>query len=193
MTATIRTAQPGDVFVLLEPNIEEANEVRRRQMELQAALGGRISEPLHLTCQRFEVTDERRFDHVLETLKSTLQELPAFALTANGYIPLFSRFRQTYILKWYVQETPALRHLGALLESTLITARAIPYFRYSAGWIATLITALEGLPDLPDDHRLSRNDFPFHLFTARHVLVTRLRSGREFETIMRFPLAEGDL
>jgi len=193
MTATIRTAQPGDVFVLLTPDPDEALDVRRRQLALQATLGGRVSAPVHLTSQRFEVPDDQPLSEVLEALQTALQTLPAFALTATSFIPLFSRFRQTYILKWCTQESPALRQLGALLESTLVTTRATPHFRYSAGWIATLITALEGLPGLPDDSRLDMVEFPHHLFVARHVLVTRLRAQREFETILRFSLAEGEV
>lgn len=188
MKASIRTAQSGDVFVLLTPAHNDDYEVRRRQRALQATLGGRITEPAHLTCQRFEVPDDQELTTVLAALKAALQPLPAIPLTATGFIPFFSRFRQNNILKWSIQEQPTLRQLGALLESTLVQARATPHFRYSAGWVATLITALEGLPDMPDDSKLDTTHFPYDLFVARDVLVTQLQEHREFETIMRFPL-----
>lgn len=193
MIGTLRSAQAGDLFVLLTPSADEANELRQRQQALQAVAGGQINDPAHLTCQRFSLKRGLPVAQVLTLIERTIRPLPAFPLTAIGLFPMFSRFRQGHVLKWRVQDTPELRNAGTTLEGSLMTLGITPHFPYTSGWVSTLVTALVSVDESNDERVLDPEPFPHHLFVARRALVTRLERDQDFEVLQEFELADRQL
>ena len=190
MIGTLRSAQEGDLFVLLAPAQAEANELHQRQQALQAVVGGQINDPAHLTCQRFGLKRGQPVDHVLTLLERTIRPLQSFPLTAIGLFPMFSRFREAHVLKWRVQYTPELRNAGTTIEGALMTLGITPHFLYTSGWVSTLVTALVSVDESEDERILDPEPFPHHLFVARRALVTRLERDQQFEVLQEFELAD---
>jgi hypothetical protein len=58
---------------------------------------------------------------------------------------------------------------------------------YDPGWSPTLVTALQETHTGPLNGQLRKLNFPYLLFTANRVLITRLAASEEFETLAEFP------
>ena len=70
MKQSPRVARPGDVCILLEPDVNEIPRLRWLQRELQTSFGGRMQERVHFTCQRFELPDAGQLPPVVKQFVS---------------------------------------------------------------------------------------------------------------------------
>lgn len=189
ITLPARPGQSGDYCLLLEPSDPfEIALLRQRQEMLQLRLGGHIVDPVHLTCQRFELQDECYLDNLLDHLFEIRSFLQFCPLTAIATVPLYSQFRNLHLFKWAVQRTPMLERLCTHLESVLDIEGVTPL--YPPGWVSLLVTALEGIEGPIIHHHSQPLLQPFYLFTPGFVSLSRLNSsnGSEFdyELITRF-------
>jgi hypothetical protein len=178
-----RIARPGDVCVLLEPAEDEIADLRQRQAALQARFGGRPQERVHLTCQRFELQDERLQTDLIRLLRSGLAVVRPFPIVAVSLVQLEHPFWRSRLLRWRIQPSDDLRRLGRIVERALGAVGIRPHFSSASGWEPTLLTALDGIPEV--DLERYRDDilFPHHLFTARRVVLSRIRGYRQFEIL----------
>jgi hypothetical protein len=84
-------------------------------------------------------------------------------------------------LRWGIALTPAVHTFGSMLERVLAASGAMQL--YIAGWQPTMATALEGIDDISfDPNQLSPEPFPYELFVARRVLITRILGGENYQT-----------
>ncbi len=175
-----RPSIPGDICILLESDDPaEINAMQQRQSDLQQIYDGRAVLPVHQTCQRLEVDSSQALDGLVERLHAFCQRVPVSlsTLTAAALTPLYSNYRQGYILKWDTQDTQELatdehqRRFAAALEHA-IQGEGVTML-YPAGWVSTLITALEGIftPEQEEPRLLEQ---PYPLFTPRLLSVSRL-------------------
>jgi len=184
-TSRPRIARPGDVCVLVEPAEDEITGLRQRQAALQARFGGRPHERVHLTCQRFELQDEHPLPDLIRLLRSGLVVVRPFSLVAVSLVQLESPFWRSRLLRWCIQSSDDLRRLGRIVERTLAAVDIAPHFSLASGWV----TALDGIPEVDLERNLDDIPFPHHLFTARRVVLSRIRGYRQFEILetIRFP------
>jgi hypothetical protein len=178
-----RIARPGDVCVLLEPAEGEIAGLRQRQAALQARFGGRPHERVHLTCQRFELQDERPLPDLIRLLRSGLVVVRPFSIVAVSLVQLEHPFWRSRLLRWCIQSSDDLRRLGRIVERTLAAVGIAPHFSLASGWEPTLLTALDGIPEVDLERNLDDIPFPHHLFTARRVVLSRIRGHRQFEIL----------
>jgi hypothetical protein len=189
MSGEIRTAEPGDVCVLLIPSQDEAERLGRLQASLQLIFGGVPHKLVHLTCQRFEMADDHPLPQVIQHLQVGLSTVSPVSIIADSVVHFESRFWQSSLLRWRIDATDEVRRLATAIEDGLVAARTPPHFPRDSGWVPTLVTALEGVTPRGDpDHQLSRNLFPVHLFTGRWVVLSRILAQREFELLWAMQL-----
>jgi hypothetical protein len=182
-----RPAEPGDYCILLTP-AQDANleRLRRHQMDLQMLFGGRLPEPTHLTCNRFEVPGKKNLDLLQKNLLHRLSKIAPFTLKPIAYIPQYSPLRFAHILKWQVEEDHNLRNLHSLIEDALDASGSTSM--YPRGWLSTLVTALEEVQPIKlDPHTIS---IPLcdPLFTVGEVLITHIRGKNDFQPVAWIPL-----
>ena len=200
-----RRARPGDVCVLLEPAEDEIPSLRQLQMSLQTLFGGRPHERVHLTCQRFELREERLWPDIVQHLRTHLAAIQPFPITADSLVLFESRFWQSRLLRWRIQVTPDVRRFTRLVENGLVAAHVAPprllrpvtgssvgtlHFSPPSGWVPTLVTALEAIPRANLDRHLSEIAFPQHLFTGRQVVVSKIIGERQFDILETIQLAD---
>lgn len=183
----VRIGQPGDITLLLEPvDPAEIERLQQYQLTLQKLYGGRLMKPVHLTCQRFVLTDEQHYPALVELLKNLGGQFQPSTLQANGVQPFYSRFRQENILKWEIIPDSFVESFSARLEQLLQTPWTASM--YSPGWVSTLVTALEGNNPEPSQPPEELIKFPHPLFTPGTLTLSKLLGPTEFEIMDKIPL-----
>jgi len=183
----LRIGQPGDITLLLEPvDPAEIEAMRKHQSALRKLYGGQLMEPVHLTCQRFILTDEKRYPALVTMLKALIEKYEPFTLQAQGLLPFYSEYRQVHLLKWEVFLDPRLVSFSAQLEHLLET----PWITslYTPGWISTLVTALVDINPEPAQPLEGLPSFPHPLFTPGILTISKLQRPSEFEIMDQIPL-----
>ena len=182
----VRPAQVGDICVLLEPtDAQEINQLRQRQVALQARFGGVPIEHVHLTCQRFACQDKGLLGAFVQNLSRALEPLEPFPLTAIALKTRHVSFRQTNILKWEIQVTQDLKGFVARVEQALMAAGIAPLYR--SGFVSSQVTALKDVPE-PGPGDLAAEVFPQHLFAADRVVLSRIHGPNAFEILFEMRL-----
>jgi 2'-5' RNA ligase len=179
------SAQPGDLFVLLEPDDAGRAMVRARQEALRARHGGRLQGHIHLTCQRFSVADERPLEPIVARLQAVLSAHGPIPVLMADLIAFRSPFWQTRLLRWQIEPIPALVALRETIDRTLRDLDIAPHHPS----IDFHITAVEEV----DEHLNAATDLaaeaPPILFVARQVVLSRLRQGLDFDLLAIIDLA----
>ena len=190
----VRPAKEDDICILVYTNDSKENELLRSSQEiLQTILGGRIVSPVHLTSHRFEIPNDEIFKLLVQNLTDLLESFHSFSITALSYVPLYSAFRDVNLLKWRIRTSVELYEFTMLVDGALEAAGIQPIF--PPGWISSLVTALEDIPELCYDRQelnqnlqLVKAPFPRHLFTAREIAISRVKGPEEFEILERIAL-----
>ena len=182
MTAEIvtRSAQPGDICVLLRPVEFESEVIRRHQLMLQGIFGGELAVDLHLTCQRFEAQSPEVLERLVKDLAAMAPSVRPMPLTATHIIPFYSRFRNGHLLKIGIQVTDELRQFTSMLHKHM-AVRGIGSL-YRAHSQTTLVTALAHINHLAEAPSFGHL-LPFHLFTAREIVVSRIKAVGDYELL----------
>lgn len=189
MSRELCTAEPGDVCVLLIPGQDEVERLRRLQASLQLILGGMPHEPVHLTCQRFEMADDLPLPQVIQHLQAGLSTISPVSVIADSVVHFESQFWQSSLLRWRIDSTDEIQRLATAIEDGLVAAGRTPHFLRESGWAPALVTALEGItPRVDPDLQLNKNLFPLYLFTGRWVALSRILGQREFELLWAMQL-----
>jgi hypothetical protein len=190
----VRPAKEDDICILLYTNnLEENAHLRGSQAVLQEILGGRIVTPVHLTSHRFEVQDEQNMARLIRNLSDLLERFRSFPITAVSYVPLYSAFREVNLLKWRIRTDVELYRFTMLVDGVLESAGI--HSIYPQGWVSSLVTALEDIPELCYDRQelnqnlqLVKESFPRHLFTANEIALSRVKGPEEYEILERIAL-----
>jgi hypothetical protein len=188
MGPTWRETRPGDLFVLLVPSEGEVTPAGQMQLELQAFFGGRPVNPVHVTCERFELSDQQRLEEITRRLKQQAKMQSSFPVTAFSVKTIRSDFRGVHILKWLVDLSDPLSQWINFVGDTLDAIGARRFYG-SLGGIWT-VTALEGIEEMNTKPFLSQAAFPQYLFTARQIILSRILGPDKYETLGRFDLSD---
>jgi hypothetical protein len=190
----VRPAKEDDICILIYTHdLEENAHLRGSQAVLQEILGGRIVTPVHLTSHRFEVQDEQNMARLIRNLSDLLERFRSFPITAVSYVPLYSAFREVNLLKWRIRTDVELYRFTMLVDGVLESAGI--HSIYPQGWVSSLVTALEDIPELCYDRQelnqnlqLVKESFPRHLFTANEIALSRVKGPEEYEILERIAL-----
>jgi hypothetical protein len=183
-----RLAQPGDLFILLEPSAEEVAALRRVQQAMQARFGGFPHQRLHLTCQRFEAPDGMALDWLIEQFNSLLLPFGPIPVVATGMFQRFSPFWGSMLLQLSIAATDEICHFVETLETILQQFGIDPHFTCADWQNAAHVTLLEGTRE-EDVARLTGDvAFPQQVFTARHVVFSRINGHHTFEIVEQIDL-----
>ena len=195
---SVRPAREDDICILLYSNdLDENALLRGRQAILQTILGGRVVTPVHLTTHRFEVQDDAIMRRLFNNLADRLENVgndhhgcSPFPITALSYVPLYSAFRDVNLLKWRIRTNVELYQYTMLVDEVLEATGIQSVF--PPGWVSSLVTALEDIPELCYDRQelnrdlqLAKEPFPRHLFTANEIALSRVKGPEEFEILER--------
>jgi len=190
----VRPAKEDDICILVYTNdMEEIAHMRGSQAVLQSILGGRVVAPVHLTSHRFEVRDEATLKLLIQKLSDLLERFHPFPITVVSYVPLYSAFREVNLLKWRIRTSVELYEFTMKVDGVL-EALGI-HSIYPPGWVSSLVTALEDIPELCYDRQelnqnlqLAKETFPRHLFTANEIALSRVKGPEEYEQLERITL-----
>lgn len=174
--------------MLLEPAAGEIARLRRLQDGLQARVGGRPQQRLHLTCQRFDGPDAATLRGLQGALTQELPALEAPPITAIAAVLITHEFWQMTMLRWEIEKNAALHRLLALLETTCLATGITPHYPYSSGWTPSTLTALEDVDASTAPARLEQGDYPQYLFSGRQLTLSRIVALRQFEIIASMQL-----
>ena len=162
--AEARPARVGDYYLLLVPT--DTAVTLAWQRPLQRRFGGQVTDPVHVSLQRFVGKDEVRVRHLADTLKSSLLPYPPIPINGRVLFPLYSQFRREYILKCEAERPYSLVHLTRTINQILIRFKMETTFATASTWI----TVLEGIDDMDADYIA----FPQPLFTATRLLCSQI-------------------
>ena len=190
----VRPAKEDDICILVYTNdMEEIAHMRGSQAILQSILGGRVVSPVHLTSHRFEVQDDAMLKLLIQKLSDLLERFRPFPITVVSYVPLYSAFREVNLLKWRIRTSVELYEFTMRVDSVL-EALGI-HSIYPPGWVSSLVTALEDIPELCYDRQelnqhlqLAKETFPRHLFTVNEIALSRVKGPEEYEQLERIEL-----
>lgn len=184
----IRPAQAGDVCLLLEPTQEEEiHRLRQRQTMLQSLFGGIPIPRIHLTCQRFVCRTEMVED-LIASLEDGFRAVAPIAIKALGMETLYVPALQTNVLKWRIEVTQTLKDFVAIAEREI--AEIGLQSLYVTGFVSSLVTALKGVPKLEEDDYAQYEELPYHLFTGKMVILSRIDGANKFDTLATIHLGE---
>jgi len=183
----LRTAQPGDLCILLEPgDPDEITALRQHQLALQRRYGGEVMNPVHITPQRFTLAHpQQQYQALLDQLEALAAHWQPFKISAGGLLPFHSDYRQAHIIKWKVLPPDEMVSFSSQLEHILTTIGGTSL--YPPGWVSVLVTALTGIDPgtAQDEPDLS---FPQPLFTPSLLTLSKIHGPTEFEVLEQIPL-----
>ena len=182
MQTHLRPAKPGDLCLLVAPDDDGLSSLRQRQFYLQRLFGGQPYEFVHLTCQRFVAPDES-LPELQQQLRAQLPSVAPFSIIATSLVNWKSVYTQAQELRWGIALSRDVRNFASVIENILHASGAMPL--YVSGWHPTLVTALVGIDYISRDPNIIADvSFPFSLFSARRVLISRITDVvGEYETV----------
>lgn len=183
----VETAKPGDVCVLLEPSSNEHAAIKRQQQSLQSIFGGRIHRRIHLTCQRFSLTNDQLVPLLITRFQEGLKMIHPFPLIATSLVSFYAEFWQSHLLRWKIHTSRELHAARIAIEKVLISTNLTPH--YPSNWNPTLVTALEEITILDIKNELEKFDFPYPLFNAYQVVLSRINGINDFDILGEVYLA----
>jgi GNAT superfamily N-acetyltransferase len=178
-----REGQTGDLCLLLLPANDEIEALTARQKALQAYFGGRLVQPVHLTCDRFEPAENNNLPSLLAELRRLFAPIRPLPLTVVGLRAIPTSFRG-HILKWELAGDGRLPSLFNQLAQLLTNHNARLF--YPPLNQPGLVTALANIDRTDTAEWPGR--WPTHLFTAAHVLLSRIDQPGQFTILDEFDL-----
>ncbi|MEZ4621001.1 MAG: hypothetical protein R2867_36625 [Caldilineaceae bacterium] len=179
----MRSAQSGDIFVLLTPSPTLSSSDFPWQLAWQARYGGTITDPLHVSLQRFICPDEEQLGEVIRALQAATTRCTPLPLVGVDVRPLYSAFREKYILKCRTERTSALQSLDDLINTLLETHGLTPHYRK----LAVLITVLEAIAK-PVSMSPQPLPMPQPLFIGCQLVVSRVTGQERYDMIAQWDM-----
>lgn len=183
----IRTAIPGDYFLIASPTGEYADSVHSQQKAIAEAVGGEIADPVHLALQRFEIGAGASEDDTIDAIQAAISGTRPPGVVATTLFAAYHRYFDRYSVRWRIEPT---QDLGRL---TLQSAQAIMHNGGKSHWpnadapIAQFITVAwtTAEAELPE---VLLQSYPQRIMNVSHLEVTRLVARQEFETVRVFDI-----
>jgi hypothetical protein len=191
---TFRSAEAGDICVLLLPDADERMVLRKEQQSLVNLYGGWIVPEAHITLQRFriapiiqesigvqaaEVVKPLSLSGIMQNVQTALSHLEPFTVHASRLIHFLAPYWGTYVLRWEVQCDDPWKRLVIALDKALIESGCELHYDHS---ITPTCSAVDMTHEMKLDE-VPTFTFPRGLFTARRVLFSGVLGANDFETL----------
>ena len=167
-----RSANLGDYFILLLPELSAEPPAVSIQRELRTHFGGKIIDPVHVTCDRFELPAEDQLAEISDRIEVFAASQPPFSVDAVDLQAIRGGFRGGFILKWLIERTEPLNRWLDFVSKTLDELGMKRHYR-SLGDLWT-DTALQDICVIETEAYLEQIEFPQHLFTVEQVILSML-------------------
>ncbi len=177
--ASVSTAQPGDICVLLMPDHTDLPVIRRRQEELVADYGGWLVPEVHITCQRFRIDQQGSLDDYLLRLRTNLGRQPSFPVFARRLVHFEASFWQTFVLRWEVEASEEFNHFVQLLDDSIRETNLQPDYPHDVPFTCSAVDLTEPVKL----NAVSTQTFPQKLFQARRAIFSRVLGFNDFEML----------
>jgi hypothetical protein len=181
----MRIAKTGDIFVLLTPTPNLTADDFAWQNKWQGDFGGSRTDPLHVSLQRFVCPNDVILEHFINTLRAATAPLAPLSLAGVDLRPLYSAFREKYILKCRVNRDEPFQALDTIIRQTILESGQQPHYRH----LAVLITVLEGIAK-PISLAPKALPIPVPLFVGSHLVVSQIVGQEQYEFIAEWDLFE---
>jgi hypothetical protein len=175
---TVRAARTGDICILLDPSLPPPTTVNALLKRLQAAFGGRIVEPLHVTVDRVEPVDA---EVLVAAIRGCIPRLTRAAVRGSALFELRSDYRGADVLKLIVARDDALDHNVDQLRAGLREAGLRPMYGDER---SLSVTALERIERSAAVDAASWG-LPMDLFVGDTLLVSRILGVGSYEILDR--------
>ncbi len=186
MERPLPVARPGDVCILVEPDVEEIPHLRHLQGELQISFGGRPQQRVHFTCQRFALPSASDLPQVVDQLRKNLSTVPPLTVRAGRLELVEHPFWEFCVLRWDLHLSPAMYNLAGRVEAALDTLGLPPHYPSGPGW-RPHVTALEAIPTSNGYHPNGHHKGQI-LYRARRITLSQLQEGKRFEILAEVKL-----
>ncbi len=158
-------------------------QLQERQMALQDLFGGNPIKYVHLTCQRFAPEDGEQMQAFVQQLGAIAAGMEPFSLRAVSLETLYSRARETNILKWRVEVSEALREFGRAVRGALEACGIASL--YMPGSIANLVTALKDVQEVNEADLSKYGELPYRLFDVEKVVLSKILGPNDYEILAK--------
>ena len=182
-----RTAQSGDIFLLLVPPAQELHQLRQWQHEFSERYGGQPVEFIHITCQRFSQDADRLEIPCIEHITNDLQNTRSFKISTDRLIQFYAPYWQKYVLRWRVQETELFSQFRDRLNTILNKTNCQSHFDRQRHATCTFLNLGEKI-DL--EFNPPKISLPTILFTAKFLWVSKLQDNDNFEIVEKITLQD---
>ena len=178
----VRTALPGDYFLIASPEGDELRRVLELQREVAEAVGGQIVDDIHLTLQRFEIANPSMEDATVDAIAGAVADQKPPDVIASRLFTSLHRYFNRNSIRWDIEST---QDLGRL---TLLTAQAIMHVGGKSHWpnadapIAQFMTAVwtDAEAVIPDP---VLKTYPKRIMGVSRLIVTCLEEQGTFRTV----------
>lgn len=184
-----RPAKPGDICILLLPDLNEVPSLRLKQKDLISKYGGKAHETIHLTAQRFDM-DKKSLPEFIYALHQGFDSYPAFSIYAKGLVQIFHPYWNTCLIRWQIQQNEELIKFGEVLESLILLNKSVPHYRAAVGWQPSMVTAVENTRKVGEGKTLEKFDQPKYLFFCKRIVVSEILGLNQFNIIDEFEMLE---
>jgi hypothetical protein len=172
-------SKAGDICVLLAPNYEQATQLRQRLGKMQEEFKGLLNPTPYLQLQRFRIGKEA-LDALRPSLKRVAQQIAPIDIKAQSLEPFYSTLRSKELLKCRV-EVSEVHALYKHLVATLLEGNIVPLELD----LSIYVTMLEDIKIV----QLEPKPYEEFLFTARRLVVARLKGPGFYTALFSLPLA----
>ena len=182
--AVVRAARPGDIIVMLAMVTNEMPSALAHHLsELQKIVSGYPYKMLHITLQRFGSTANSSGNEFLEHLGKLKSTFKHFDIIADGFLPVYSDYQKSHILKWTVPGNKMLRDWYILVDSVGSEIGLQPlYLRQGFGaWVTALLDI-----DLSGISQVNQIQIPKPLFCVSRLVISRLLEPGNYEFVGEF-------
>jgi hypothetical protein len=185
MPVNNRVAQPGDIFILLEPAAQDLHRLQLEQEDLKNKYGGQTVDYIHITCQRFTTPPGQSPQLCSAKIQKLIKGIDPFDILTDGLITFYAPYWQNRVLRWRISDSDSWISFQTRIERILKIIKCPSHFtRKRRGSCSALVLNKK----LILQEKISHYDSPVHLFTARYLIISRLNSRRQFDIINRIYL-----
>lgn len=181
------TATTGDICILLSERSPSPDD-REWLRWLQNRLGGFQTENLHVTCHRIRFRDDETKYEYCRSVALSLSDIAPIEIHGGRLVPVFSDFRNTWIVKCNSHLSDELRNVFDTLDAITEPTGALTAFEHKPDHTCVPITVLEGIESIPDPE-IELGDMNQPIFTANRLVITEIGRGYTFTEVASLDLA----
>lgn len=117
-----------------------------------------------------------------------MSDIASIVIHGGRLVPVFSDFRNTWIVKCNSHLSDGLRNVLRTLDAITELTGALTAFEHKPEHTCVPITVLEGIESIPDP-KLELGEVNQPIFTANRLVITEIGRGYDFTEVTGVDLA----